>query len=209
MNQEFITLLHLVDVRVAFFNGFSESRREVTLPEVDTLLEEFVEESKHPDVRAAIFDSLASILDYKGDLHSDFIEERTIDQDKYTRVNTDKVSVFENQITGTEIPVPGIILSAQSNVLRTEGVIVEALLGQGDALDAYATRLQELEVERREAEISYEIANAQRANVLNKIVEDCDKERAGLLADLTCPCQPEIPALRVNIESKEQKGEKE
>jgi hypothetical protein len=30
MNQEFITILHLVDVRVGFFNGFAESKREVT-----------------------------------------------------------------------------------------------------------------------------------------------------------------------------------
>lgn len=208
MNQEFITLLHLVDVRVAFFNGFAESRREVTLPELDSLLEEFVQENRHDDVRNAVFDALSNILDYKGDLHIDFIEERTIDQDKYTRVNTDKISVFRDEITGTEIPVPGIILSDQKNVLRTEGVIVEALLGQGDALDTYATRLQELEVERREAEISYEKANAERANLLNQIVQDNDGERAKLLTDLTCPCQPESPALRVTIDSKEPEGEK-
>ncbi len=40
MNQEFITLTHLVDIKVAFFNGFAESRIEVPLSELDTLLEE-------------------------------------------------------------------------------------------------------------------------------------------------------------------------
>lgn len=42
MNQEFISLLHLVDVRVAFFNGFAESKREVPLPELDSLIDEVI-----------------------------------------------------------------------------------------------------------------------------------------------------------------------
>jgi hypothetical protein len=72
--------------------------------------------------------------------------------------------------------------------MRTEGVIVEALLGQGDALDGYATRLQELEVGRREADVAYERAKAARAELLNRVVDEGDAEKARLLADLTCPC---------------------
>ena len=36
MNQEFITILHLVDVRVAYFNGDPDYTREVTLPQLDS-----------------------------------------------------------------------------------------------------------------------------------------------------------------------------
>lgn len=208
MNQEFISLLTLVDVRVAFFNGYAETRKEVTLPELDSLLEEYIVNDKHDQVRKDIEDALKNILDYRGDLHSDFIEERVIGDDKYNRVKTELVSVFKDPVTETEIVVPGIILSATKNVLRTEGVIVEALLGEGEALDSYATRLQELEVARREAEVARESAEAERAALLNQLVKDCDNDRAKLLVELTCPCGPERPELDINLQSK-RKGETE
>ena len=75
-------------------------------------------------------------------------------------------------------------------MLRTEGVIVEALLGQGEALDRYSKRLQELEVDRREAEVAREKAKVKRENLLNDLVRENDAERAKLFADLTCPCGP-------------------
>ena len=42
MNQEFITLLHLTDIRVAYFNGEGKSKKEFTLPELDQLIDEFI-----------------------------------------------------------------------------------------------------------------------------------------------------------------------
>lgn len=42
MNQEFHSVLHLVDVRVGFFNGYAESRKEVSLPQLDSLLDTYV-----------------------------------------------------------------------------------------------------------------------------------------------------------------------
>ena len=65
------------------------------------------------------------------------------------------------------------------------------MLGVGNALDAYATRLQELEVSRREAEVAAETAKADRAELLNQLVRDSDRERAKILAELTCPCREE------------------
>jgi hypothetical protein len=41
-----------------------------------------------------------------------------------------------------------------------------------------------LEVGRREAEVAGEVAEAQRAQLLNQIVQDHDLERAGLLEKL-------------------------
>ena len=55
-------------------------------------------------------------------------------------------------------------------------------------MDSYATRLQELEVARREADVDYEEAKAERATLLNRIVEEGNADKAQLLADLTCPC---------------------
>lgn len=200
MNQEFITILSLVDVRVAFFNGFPETRREVTLPELDSLLEEFIVPAQRSQVRKEIEDELKTILDFRGDLQTDFIEERSIGAaTKYLRARTERTSQFKDPITGTVIEVPGVILSVQKNVMRTEGVIVEALLGVGDALDSYATRLQELEVGRRKAEVAAENSASEKAALLNDVVKNNDKERAKLLADLTCPCGAGKSAVDVNV----------
>jgi hypothetical protein len=152
MNQEFITLLTLVDVRVAFFNGFAESKREVTLPEMDSLLEEvIVDVAKRTEVRTAIIDQLQHICDYK-DAEHDFIEEKSFSAgDKYWRIKKNYPdSVYEDAATGTKIEVPGIIMSAMKHTLRTDGVIVEAILGQGDSLDSYSHALQDQAVAAKE-----------------------------------------------------------
>ena len=67
---------------------------------------------------------------------------------------------FETTVTvdGKDIAVLGIPVRVDTRVMRTEGVIVEALLGQGNALDPYSMSLQE---------------EAVRAKVLeNKALED-------------------------------------
>ncbi len=186
MNQEFITISSLVDVRVAFFNGFTESRDEVTLPELDSLLETYVKTDQRDRVRTDIHDSLGSILDHEGNLHDDFIEEREIDEDnRYHRVRSEKTSSYSDPITGTEIWVPGIIMSATKNSMRTDGVMVESLLGTSTALDEYAEQLQGLEVERREVEVAGSRAKAELDEIANSAVRDNDEERTDLVSRLS------------------------
>lgn len=186
MNQEFITTSSLVDVRIAFFNGFGESRDEVTLPELDSLLETYVKEDHRDRVRTDIHDSLGSVLDYEGEIHDDFIEEREIDDDnRYHRVRSEKTSTYKDPVTGTEIEVPGIIVSATKNSMRTDGVMVESLLGTGGALDQYAEQLQGLEIARGEAEVAKENAVAERTALENEVVRDEDSVRVDLLRQLS------------------------
>lgn len=167
MNQEFVTLLHLVDVRVAFHNGSPSSYREVSLPQLDDLLDEVVKDGSDggpdhgPLVKRAIVAELSSIVDHRDHVVS-FVEDfqprdesGTAVGDPYLRARRDLVSGYTSATGAGEIRVPGIILSAQTNVLRTDGVIVEALLGQGEALDEYSRGLQ------REAVRTQRVRNAQ------------------------------------------------
>lgn len=62
LNQEFITILHLVDVRVGFYNGYPPASREVPLHELDTLLGEVVLEDKRETVAKAIIGEIKSIV---------------------------------------------------------------------------------------------------------------------------------------------------
>jgi hypothetical protein len=108
----------------------------VTLPELGVLLEDYIEPRARTKVREHVFSALGAIFDYRGDIHRDFVEARDIDGEHYQRINPDLFSTCEDAATGTAITVPGIVLSTTKNVLRTEGVSVETLLGQGEALDA-------------------------------------------------------------------------
>jgi hypothetical protein len=189
MNQEFITLLHLVDVRVAFFNGYNESKREVTLPELDSLLEEYIVSDHRSEVRQQIIDELSHIFDYRGEHHS-FVEERRLEDPSgvdlvtYLRAKVETTSTYKNEATGTEIVVPGIILSANTNVLRTEGVIVEALLGQGDAMDEYSHGLQDESVRSKQLENDLAEAEVNKLKLGVSIVEAGDSAKAALFASV-------------------------
>ena len=66
MNQQFVTILQLADVRVAFFNGVGASAREVPLPQLDELLEPLVQPVRLAEVREAILSQVRTVRDYQG-----------------------------------------------------------------------------------------------------------------------------------------------
>lgn len=199
MNQEFITLLHLVDVRVGFYQvlevqGQSQPQntyKEVTLPELDSLLEEAIVPEKRAEVRTDIIRQLSNIFDYKDQRHQ-FVQEepmrdpngQIIPLSQYLRVRKDYTSTYKDEATGTEITVPGIILDASKYVLRTEGIIVEALLGQGDALDSYSHGLQDAAVREKNLANKKMSVELEKANLAHQIIRDKDTEAAKIFAQL-------------------------
>jgi hypothetical protein len=54
-----------------------------------------------------------------------------------------------------EQKIPGVVTARDTVVLRTDNVVGEALLGQADALDPYATALQAIDLESRAADVSW------------------------------------------------------
>ncbi len=198
MNQEFITLLHLVDVRLGFFKvvdveGREEPEyvyREFTLPEVDTLLAETVVPEKRDEVRASIVRQLSSIVNYREEVES-FVEWREIPDEgpdsRYLRARKDRVSVYPTtpgEPGGQEIRVPGIILAANQHVLRTEGILVDAVLGDGDALDGYSHGLQDEAVEAKRLANEAARQLLERNRLAMQIVSSRDAEAARIFAQL-------------------------
>lgn len=163
MNQEFITLLHLVDVRVAYVDGSvsggaggpfgaSPNYREVPLPELDSLLEDVIDPGHRDEVRGIIEGELANVLDHERNAVSVIETESWNNTDgddiEYVRFD-DELSQTYNDDTGA---VDGVILNADRNIMRTEGVIVDALLGGAEALDDYSRGLQREEVREQSLE---------------------------------------------------------
>lgn len=145
----------------------------VPLSELDTLLQEIIPVQTYRDwVTRVIRGELERILDYQGTLVP-FIEERRLigadgkERGRYWRTRADLIADYKTR-SGATMQVPGIILAEQYNVLRTDGVIIEALLGVGDGLDAYshglqdeATRAKSLANDAMAAELAYDARKRQ------------------------------------------------
>jgi hypothetical protein len=172
MNQEYITLLHLVDVKVGFGTvGIPQSRRVVPLPELDSLIDEVIvnDPKKREKVKDFIIRELQNIRDYQDKTvkehqaadkaYPNFVDKVVIkdakgaesEADSYYRVRKDFTSTYMDPTTGTRITVPGIIISADKIVMRTDDIAVDALLGEGDALDEYSQGLQTQAVSAEQA----------------------------------------------------------
>ncbi|MFF5180045.1 hypothetical protein ACFY2Q_18645 [Micromonospora sp. NPDC000316] len=200
MNQEFVTFLHLVDVRVAFFNNYAGSKRERTLPELDALLDEVMvdNDAKKTEVREEILHSLRTLFDWRGEPVTDALKrsrypERDGSVTTLWQFNRDRVSEYRDPVTGTSFTVPGVIMSVRKNVMRTEGIIVEAVLGQALALDPYNSDLQDEALrERRIANEAAELANS-RERLAQQVVGTGSTEQADRYATVFAPVDPVPP----------------
>jgi len=185
MNQEYITLLHLVDVKVGFSMAGRQSRR-VFLSELDDLLGEVIIEGKRDEVRKIIIGELQNIHNYQDNSVNSFIQKVDLSDEKkqvilsYHRINKSFASTYVDPSTETEIEVPGIIINVDKVVMRTDDVLVDAVLGDGDALDEYSQGLQTQAVEAERVQNEF---LALKNQLLRKIVDAPDKQTASAAAE--------------------------
>ena len=78
------------------------------------------------------------------------------DDQGYLRVRP-RLSQTVTTESGAQVVVPGIVLSAQTQSLPTGAIAVDAMLGGGNALDAYSQSLQEVTIREREATVAREL----------------------------------------------------
>ena len=188
MNQEFVSILHLVDIRVAAFNGQPGSRDEVPLSQLDELIARSVvdDPAKRAEIKSDILGAAQTIVDWRGDRVTDMVVERSYAEpgaaapSKRWAINRDRLSQYSDPVTKRAITVPGVILSVQHNVMRTEGLVVEALLGQASALDDYALGLQDEEVAARQRQNELAALAVERERLALDIVKARDADQAAL-----------------------------
>lgn len=61
--------------------------------------------------------------------------------DSYLRPRRDLS--YSYTFRGTTVTVPGVLLAATTNVMYTDGVLVDTILGQSEALDDYSKSLRD------------------------------------------------------------------
>lgn len=205
MNQEFLTLLHLIDVRIGYTDGITT--RVVPIHAIDRLLGELIVTQTGPDGRAlpeeqqyrtalkeAILEEVATVVDVDGrarsmteavELHDD--EGNVLGEYVRIKPTKDLQSVYKVAATGTEVVVDGVVLADMYNVIRTDGIITDALLGRGVGLDAYSHRLQRQtvrELRLKNDALEQRVAREQAAQTL---VATKNKGAVALLAKLYPP----------------------
>lgn len=147
--QQYITITYLSNIKIAFCNGYEETLRVVDLEELEVLLEDTVEPGHIEEVRRAILKNYCNVFNYQDELIP-FIEQITLnigecvgetEPETFWRIRKDIEDTYS--AGGLEIRVKGPILNVNTHTLKTSSVVVDALLGQGEALDCYNMKLQD------------------------------------------------------------------
>lgn len=195
--QEYFTITYLEDVSLVFTNGYPESTFTAKLDGIEGFLASVISDEVHMlKVRDEILNELSSVYDYEGN-RVRFVEKVTqnivdindnnVGQQHYYRKKKDLSQTYRDKT------VPGIILDVQHRMLRTDSVIVDALLGQGEALDCFNIKLQEaanmkaymenftLYLQQLEKQQAMEIIDAiehpnEKADLYKRVFGDCCKE---------------------------------
>ncbi|MBS1585645.1 MAG: hypothetical protein JSS82_08865 [Bacteroidetes bacterium] len=157
--QEYLTVTYLANVRFLFCNGYPETVRIIDLGNLDNALRDLIVPDKIAEVKKYLLKHYCKVMNYNDDL-IDFIEQVTVDfsgcfpgsggsateTETFWRIKKGLVDTYTSG--GLEISVKGVILNVAKQTLRTSSMVVDALLGQGEALDCYNSKLQDADAIR-------------------------------------------------------------
>ncbi len=200
LNQTYDTYVHLVDVKIGYTDGRAGSWREVPLSGLRRLLTGVLT-NKVDETAQRVLDLISIVFDYN-DRPQSVLQSMTWDGatnmwkvEEAKRDGTGKYSppspgLVYRYRRGEEIgndndKVEGVIMGMDTVVLRTDSIIMEALLGQADALDPYAMMSQYADARAKE------LGN-NRTELVNTALDGIadEKERVAALADLMRSGEP-------------------
>lgn len=148
--QEYVSITYLSNVRIGYTNGLLESTRIVDVEEMDELLSEVVRPDAIDKVKENIIRKYRFVLNHNKELKP-FMQQ--IPDENFYKENegmadiepfwTCKPEGETFKVGNIEVTIPGVILQVQSNILRTDSLVSDALLGQGEALDCFNMRAQD------------------------------------------------------------------
>lgn len=202
MVQEYISVLHLTDLKIALYDESSGPYPQYSIRELDQFLNDNFsdDEATRTAVRDGILREYFYVFDHL-DQPQQFLEQASLlfpqdgsgapdlpEQVDYLRVRKDiRQSLRDREF----IEVDGVVLNESVISMRTDGVVVDAFLGQGEALDSYSQGLQTEAV--RELILKNDSLDAERARqeLGAQIVSDGDTDRAQLFATVFPCCKDE------------------
>jgi len=222
LNQTYRVRTCLRAVKVAFYNGNSDSAEVVNLAEMPRLMTKYVAEAKRETVARALLSLVTQCVDHTGTpqtmLQVGTRKQGVFEWTDATLDDTGDVKFQGNPLGATvcwrikpgpigqeaaveKDRVNGVLTDQTEIVLRTDNVVVEALLGRADALDPYASALQALDLKAREADIAWRVADTQRMLAALELVEAQDADERVAAWESVLGDRPDIqivPAAAVN-----------
>ena len=200
--QEFISITYLDNVTFSYTNGYPEKSRTCGLADLETMLTDLLTAPTTVQEEAnKIYTYLCNILDFTGTKTS-FIELVSEDNSNCINPTAPKIlssyvrkrritKVIDGQNHSVELEqtakgktVPGIITSVQSRIIRTSSLVVDALLGQGEALDCYNQKLQDA------ASINAHLTNLENVQKINTMELIAPDARADAYKKIFGDCCP-------------------
>lgn len=143
--QEYVSITYLANIRIAYSNGYPESTRVVDIEDIDNLLADVIDKDEfRNEVKNQIWENYAQVMNYKKKPEDcvQFLEEVQSPAGNKDVFWTCRATDKYIHVDDKEFVVPGVILQVQVNTLRTDSVIADALMGQGEALDCFNQRAQ-------------------------------------------------------------------
>jgi hypothetical protein len=217
LNQSYDTYVVLRDIRVAFYNGNAGSAEIVPLSELGRFVTRHVDPARRSEVARAVLSLSAQREDAFGDLvttlqigsnpdgvHYDW-QPAELETNGDLRFRGDVLSPdvrfrFRREALSKdpgEHEITGAIMDRSSVALRTDNLVVEALLGQADALDPYAAALQALDLRDRDTQADARRAETRRTtDALELVGAQAAKDRIAAWQQVF-PEEPEIQVVPV------------
>lgn len=223
LNQEYLTKLALVDIKIGFSNGLSGSWREVPLSQLRPMLQEVVKATSVNQIAQRVLGLVGTVFDCEDAPHTvlEKVDFNTTGSDYVSRPAIATRDANGNFAPPTEtmmyrfrrgaigptylaghtfatplsarhakFQVPGIIMKQDAVTLKTDSVVVEALLGQADALDPYAMISQKADAEAKQ------LAN-EREDLINKALSGIASGKERLDSYAKVVAQPQ--SLKVDL----------
>lgn len=162
MQQQYISVTTLNNIKVLYTNGYPESVRVVNIEKLHDLLEQVILPANLEATYEQIIDEYCKIMSFAGTLKP-FLTNITYDKNSpasctgSTTPNlidywTAKGATDSFTFLGAPFEVPGIILDIKQRTLQTDSAVCDALLGQMDALDCFNMKLQDSEASKANSE---------------------------------------------------------
>jgi len=214
LNQTYETYVVLRDIRIAFYNGRAGSAEIVPITDLRRLIQRHFPPERQEAAARFVLALCAERLDHHDNPRTVLQVGHRPDGRRYewqqAVLNNDGELDFRgNPLTSdirwrfapgpltpdAEQRIEGLITDMAKVVVRTDNMVVEALLGQADALDPYASALQRLDLESRKADTAWRTADTSRLTEAIGLVNDLPgtAERIDAFARLF----PESPDIEV------------
>lgn len=205
LNQQYVTKVHLKDIRIAYTNGKPNSYKEVSISGLRQFIDTLIVPEKADKVMQQILKLVSVIFDV-GDEPVKTLESFQMAADGHSWTRNESPALVSNEYPaptenliyrfkrgplgqeGKKNRVDGVLMKENGIVMRTDSVIVEALLGEADSLDSYAMEVQLAAAKDKT------LANEREALIQSTLSSISDAEkRAQAIAAIYVPAKKDLP----------------